>query len=266
MQMLTNKVARAPLTVAFSEFKVSVKLPFLRNSNFSGREGIISDMHGCFISGESEKNSIGRKVVVLCGMGGIGKTQIALEYAYRHVGNYTSIFWVDAKNRDTLNASGLQIVEKLIAHYSTRYTSSPDFSRIPTDLGVPGQIDTSEKLAQGALTRVWEIVQNWLSKGGNMGWLMLFDNNDDVVSVDLEELLPMCDWGNIIVTSRDRMVLAYIGGLEIDVPEIGKKSGLELLLKGANKSLGSLTEAGVFSLVHWIQFLVFFFVDKPLKR
>jgi hypothetical protein len=104
----------------FNEFNVSIKLPFLRNPNFSGRGGIISDMHGCVIPTKSG-NSSRRKVIVLCGMGGIGKTQIALEYAYRYGGQYTSIFWVDAENRNTLNASGLQIVEKLIAHYSARY-------------------------------------------------------------------------------------------------------------------------------------------------
>jgi hypothetical protein len=165
--MLINKVARAPLTIAFSEFKVSVKLPFSQNVNFSGRADIISDLRGHFMSGKSEKSSGARKVVVLCGMGGIGKSQIALEYAYRSGGNYTSIFWVDAKNRNTLNASGLQIVEKLIAHYSARYADSPDFSRIATDLGIPGGIDVSGKLVQSALPRVWEIFQNWLSKEGN---------------------------------------------------------------------------------------------------
>jgi hypothetical protein len=111
--MLTSKVTRAPLTVAFNEFKVSAKLPFLRNPSFSGREGIISDMHGSFGCGKSETNSSGRKVVVLCGMGGIGKTQTALEYAYRHGGNYSSIFWVDAKNRNTLNAVAYRLSRNL---------------------------------------------------------------------------------------------------------------------------------------------------------
>jgi hypothetical protein len=251
--MLTNEVARVPSIVAINEFKDSVKLPFPQNANFSGRAGIINDLWGYFMSGNS-KSSSGRKVVVLCGMGGIGKTQIALEYAYRYGGNYTSIFWVDAKNRNTLNASSLQIVEKLIAHYSTRYAGSPDFSRISTDLGIPGGIDASGKLVQSALPRVWEIFQNWLSKEGNTRWLTLFDNNDDLDSVDSKELLPTCGWGNIIVTSRNRMVLGYVGGAEIDVPMIGKESGLELLLKGANKPLDSLSEAGMSNLFQRDQF------------
>jgi hypothetical protein len=112
----------------------------------------------------------------------------------------------------------------------------------------------SGKLVQGALTRVWEIVRNWLSKDGNTGWLLLFDNNDDLVSVSLKELLPLCDWGNIIVTSRDRMVFGQVGGKPIDVQEIEEKSGLELLLKGANESLESLSEAGSADLILCHQF------------
>jgi hypothetical protein len=55
---------------------------------------------------------------------------------------------------------------------------------------------------------------------------MLFDNNDDLVSVSLEELFPIRDWGNIIVTSRDRMVLAHVGGTPMGIlPEIVDKSG-----------------------------------------
>jgi hypothetical protein len=243
--MLSNIVSPPPVIIMFDEFKVSARLPFLRNPNFTGREEIIAGLRECFGSGSSGKNRSARRVVVLCGMGGIGKTQIALEYAYRHVGDYTSIFWVDAKNKETLNASGLRIVEKLIAHYTTRCPSSPDFSHIATDLGIPGQIDGSGKLTQGALARVWDVALDWLSKDGNTGWLLLCDNNDDLASVNLGELLPMCDWGNIIVTSRDRMALAQIGGTPMDIHLIGKRPGLELLLRGANRSSASLSEAGV---------------------
>jgi hypothetical protein len=243
--MLSNIVPQLPVAVIFDEFKVSVKLPFPRNANFTGRDEIITDLRNYFVSGSSGKGGSKRKVVVLCGMGGIGKTQIALEYAYRHISDYTSIFWVDVKNKDTLNSSGLRIVENLIAHYSTRYPNSPDFSRIATDLGIPGQIDLSGKLAQGALTRVWDIAQDWLSRDGNTGWLLLFDNHDDLVSVNLEKLLPMCDSGNIVVTSRNRMALAHMGGTPMDIQPIGKRSGLELLLRGANKSFASLSSAGV---------------------
>jgi hypothetical protein len=83
--------------------------------------------------------------------------------------------------------------------------------------------------------------------------------------VDLEELLSMCDWGNIIVTSRDRTVLASVAGRVIDVPEIGKKSGVEVLLKGAGKSLEMLTGAGVFDLSFCNQFRIFAGADNHLK-
>jgi hypothetical protein len=97
---------------------------------------------------------------------------------------------------------------------------------------------------------------------------MLFDNNDDLDSVDLREFLPTCGWGNIIVTSRNRMVLGYISGAEIDVPMIGKESGLELLLKGVNKPPESLPEAGVSSLLLHNQLWIFEGLTtlKPLRQ
>lgn len=194
----------------------------------------------------SEKGGT-RKVVILHGMGGIDKTQIALEYAHLHQKHYTSIFWADAKNQETLHHSGKQIIKTLIAHYATKYQSSPNYSRIATDLGMPGKIDGSGELVQSATDLAWETVQNWLSKEGNEKWLLLVDNNDDLKSFDLGEYLPTCEQGNIIITSRIREACLRAGGTPIEVPQIGKDAGLQLLLKSANKRVQDLSKAGKLS-------------------
>lgn len=69
----------------------------LKNPLFCGRENVLEQI-------DEKLNSINeRKVVVLYGMGGIGKTQIALEYVYRNQHKYSTVVWLDASDFNTLN-------------------------------------------------------------------------------------------------------------------------------------------------------------------
>jgi hypothetical protein len=69
-------------------------IPYLRNQAFHGRTKLLMIM----LSGLSDQNrSAGLAHVALFGLGGVGKTQIALEYAYRHFQDYTAIFWINAE-------------------------------------------------------------------------------------------------------------------------------------------------------------------------
>jgi hypothetical protein len=49
----------------------------------------------------------------LQGMGGIGKTEIALEYAYRHMSDYDAIFWIDAEQETQRVGAYTRIGKKL---------------------------------------------------------------------------------------------------------------------------------------------------------
>jgi hypothetical protein len=82
-------------------------------------------------------------------MGGVGKSQIAIEYAYRNAAKYSSVYWVDATNERTLATSGQRILKTLVNHYAKRYPGEVDFPQIAIDLGVPGQIDREGKLTDG---------------------------------------------------------------------------------------------------------------------
>ena len=46
-----------------------------------------------------------REVVLLCGLGGIGKTQLAVAFLKRHRDIYSAVFWLNGKNEDTLKQS-----------------------------------------------------------------------------------------------------------------------------------------------------------------
>jgi hypothetical protein len=67
-------------------------VPYRRNRNFTGREEVISRLEEALLSGaRAAVTGTGPRAVT--GLGGIGKTQTALEYVYRHVGEYDTIWW-----------------------------------------------------------------------------------------------------------------------------------------------------------------------------
>jgi len=80
-----------------------------------------------------------RGLIALHGLGGVGKTQIALEYAHRDEETYSAILWVDARDPTVLMTSGTRIVQQIVRHYFAGYPSNPESHlRIANELGIPG--------------------------------------------------------------------------------------------------------------------------------
>ncbi|KAL7274812.1 hypothetical protein RUND412_002266 [Rhizina undulata] len=222
-------------TPAFpQEFKVRIKLPFQRNHKFCGRDDIFDKIREILdpdslakpIVNTPETNA-GRKTVVLYGLWGTGKLQIALEYAHRFRDFYTSIFWIDVENFSRTTDSACKIVEQLVSHYAMASRSSPNYHEISKRLGIPGKIDQSGRLSQGSAEFALEAVHSWLTTGENRKWLLLVDNHDKPIVGALDKLLPECDWGSVIITTRFPNLRRY--GACIEVAEIGRQAGLELL-------------------------------------
>jgi hypothetical protein len=138
--------------------------------------------------GQSER----QKIFILRGLGGIGKTQLAVEFARRHHRYFSSVFWIDGRSEDTLRRS--------IASCA---------SRIPQE-----QIsETSRTYASDSHADVAEVVGDvlaWLARPDNDSWLLIFDNVDreyrvqggDPQAYDVKRYLPGADHGSVIVTTR----------------------------------------------------------------
>ncbi len=71
-------------------------MPYQRNPFFTGREEVLHQLH---------EHLTLATTAALVGLGGIGKTQIAVEYAYRHKDEYCYLLWINAASRETLLAS-----------------------------------------------------------------------------------------------------------------------------------------------------------------
>ena len=87
-----------PLKRVHAEVAMRHTLPYRRNPFFTDREELLIWLHQQF----NTPGDVPLSPIALTGLGGIGKTQIALEYAYRYQQEYASLFWMQADSQDTL--------------------------------------------------------------------------------------------------------------------------------------------------------------------
>src|SRR4051794_27179302 len=72
-------------------------VPYCRNPVFTGHEDLLNQIHNYLVQ------STQTQPLAITGLGGIGKTQIAIEYTYRYYAEYHYILWIRASSRKTLD-------------------------------------------------------------------------------------------------------------------------------------------------------------------
>jgi hypothetical protein len=196
-----------------------MRLPFCRNHQFCGREDFIEAIRSAFeestLSRVTEAQPMIRKVVILYGLGGIGKSSIALEYSFRHSGSYTGVFWVDASSEASLFRSACGLAEQLIGHYASEGMS---FGEIASLLRLDGLLGWDGRIVAGEAEerKITRAIKEWLMEEGNERWLLIFDNYDGIEVVNIYDLLPSSDTGHVIITSQRSDLHALGRTLEID--------------------------------------------------
>ena len=140
-------------------------VPHLRNPNFTGREGLLDDLRRSLTSGQAAAMT-----QAIAGLGGVGKTQLATEYAYRYTSEYDLVWWVRSEEAATLGA---------------------DYAALAGELGLPEREATDQSVAVQAVRR-------WLE--GNPRWLLVLDNAPGPAEV--RDYVPRDVSGHVIITSR----------------------------------------------------------------
>jgi hypothetical protein len=114
--------------------------------------GRISEIDKITKALHSNNTSQDQRRLVLGGMGGVGKIQLAIAYAKSGRGSYSSVFWLNAVSEATLKESFL-----LIASYIF-------------DVEDPRALKDEELVRR---------VRQWLSDSTNTSWLLIFNNYED---------------------------------------------------------------------------------------
>ncbi|KAF3922957.1 hypothetical protein ABW20_dc0101966 [Dactylellina cionopaga] len=218
-----------PAVIIDINFVVPFQLQYPQIYTFTGREEQISTIHKYF---KEQKHTVVSRVFVLIGIGGIGKTQIALEYAYREQSNYSAIFWLSAASENTIRASFVEILQRIIEAQVQKISwpqSGPNYAIIASKLGMSGLVDDSGIVDPQNPEVIKSALFQWLQLPGNGQWLLIFDNADDSEAFDIQEYLPSNGNGAVLITSR-RPEFSFTGE-KIDVEGLNQKDAVDLLLR-----------------------------------
>jgi tetratricopeptide (TPR) repeat protein len=171
-------------------------VPYRRNPFFTGREAMLIQIYELLAK---KKAAALTQPEAISGLGGIGKTQVALEYAYRYGDAYQAVLWVRAESREVLTS---------------------DFTALATLLTLP------EKDVQDQSKAV-DAVKRWLATLNR--WLLILDNVEDLPVIG--EFLPLEAKGHVLLTTCSQATGPIAHLVEVDAME--PEEGALFLLRRA---------------------------------
>jgi tetratricopeptide (TPR) repeat protein/transcriptional regulator with XRE-family HTH domain len=196
-EVLGIDVAEFTLAVRSDAIDRSLELPAVwhvhmrRNPFFTGRDVLLQELLAAL-----RPDGSAPRVQALTGLAGIGKTQAALEYAYRYASTFQAIFWVSA---------------------DTPAGALAGFGELATLLALP--VSSAQQFAH-TLTAV----RQWLL--GHPNWLIILDNLEDSQVLDQIALVGR---GSVLITTRAQAI-GTVGGC-FEVPPLPEEEGATFLLR-----------------------------------
>ena len=169
-----------------------------RNSNFTGRRVALESLYANLVVRGREHPA----VQVISGPGGIGKTEIAAEYAHLHRNEYEIIWWIGAEHQEQVRGGLVKLARRL------------ELQQVGTDSG---------------RDRTIAAVLEALESGVPSSWLLVYD--DAGQPMDVARYLPtVCPrGGHVIITSRVQNWPGYIEADSIEVPHYTEEEAVDFL-------------------------------------
>jgi tetratricopeptide (TPR) repeat protein len=162
---------------------------------FKGRDAFLQDLHASLSRGPGRTAITGSALCsALYGLGGIGKTRAAVEYAWAHEPGYTALLFVIADTPEALRRNLAALAGPLALNLPEQHAKEEDV-HVAAALG-------------------------WLKL--HPGWLLILDNLDTVEAVkEADTLLGALTGGRVVITSRLANFAGHFDPLELDVLGVG---------------------------------------------
>jgi hypothetical protein len=189
--------------------------PQIHDDIFVGREPEIARLEKWLLPTPTKQN-----IVVLYGLGGMGKTQLSIHFAKQFHKRYSSVIWLNAKDEITLRAGLKELASRILAEMDREASGS--------------QLEEDQAVV---------LSRRWLSEPDNKKWLVIFDNYDDPcvpgirssTGYDIRQFFPDRDQGSILITTRSSRInfgwqkipLRKIEDLEQNLAILANVSGRE---------------------------------------
>ena len=174
------------------------------NPNFTGRTEILQQVAATLVAGQTTVVT-----QTIAGLGGVGKTQVALAYSYAHLNSYDLIYWLSADSEAALGEDLMTLARRL-------------------KLVAPTTAD--QAVARRA-------VLHWLGQTSHR-WLLVYDNADQIEPAQLAPMLPHAGSGHVLITSRNPNYGGLGQVLELGLFSLDEAVGFLLQRSGAAAQRG----------------------------
>ncbi len=171
-------------------------VPYRHNPFFTGREDVLQKLRIALTSNHETP----AQPQAISGLGGVGKTQVAAEYAHRHRDDYRAVLWIQADSREALVSSFVFIADLL-------------------DLELQSAGDQDQAVVDS--------VKRWLET--NASWLLILDNANDLRMI--ADFIPEQGDGHILLTTQAQAT--GVVAQRIELKDMEPEEGALLLLRRA---------------------------------